>query len=100
LLDPFADLVWPVTRSPGLQVLSLEVLGNWIRAGQKDRTCVSPVGQFLRLLGDDDNDRARLLHLIEVLRADREDPLPSDIAEQLITAIGASSHVIREEARA
>ena len=31
-----------------------------------------PIGRFLALLGDDDDDRARLLHLVRLLRRDRE----------------------------
>jgi hypothetical protein len=98
LLDPFADMVWPVTRSAAFQALSLEVLESWIRAGQRDRTCVGPVGMLLRLLGDDEADRTRLLHLIEVLCHDREDPLPSDVADRFIAVIDTSHDAIREEA--
>lgn len=87
LLDLFADIIWPVTRSAAFPDLSLKALEGWIRAGQKDRTCVGAVARLLRLLGDDDADQARLAHLITELRRDREDPLPADIAGTLLSAI-------------
>jgi hypothetical protein len=38
------------------------------------------------------------LHLIEVLCHDREDPLPSDVADRFIAVIDTSHDAIREEA--
>jgi len=92
LLDPLADLVWQAARSAAAQAPSLEVLAGWIRAGQKDRSCLGPLGRFLALLGDDESDRARLLHLVGVLRRDRDEPLPADVADRLARAIEANIH--------
>lgn len=92
LLDPLADLVWRVTRSAQAQLSAKDVLAQWVRAGEKDRSCVGQVGRFLALLGDDDSDRERLLHLVDALRRDRDEPLPSDIADRLARAITTNSH--------
>lgn len=92
LLDPFVDVVWRMARAAPAQKPVLDVLGSWMRAGQKDRSCVGPVGRFLALLGDDDSDRARLLHLLDLLHRDRDDPLPADIAARLTSAIETNIH--------
>lgn len=96
LLDSFVDVVWQMARAAPAQKPVLDVLGSWMRAGQKDRSCVGPVGQFLALLGDDESDRARLLHLIDVLRRDRDEPLPNDIADRLASAIETNIHTMDE----
>jgi len=100
LLDPFADIVWPVTRSAAFQALGLDVLTSWVRACQKDHAAIAAVGRLLTLLGDDETDQARLTHLIDALSRDREDPLPSDIAERLTYAIRTAHDLSREEAPA
>lgn len=92
LLDPFADLIWQLTRSArALQPIS-GALAKWMRAGEKDRTCIGPVGHFLALLGDDMTDRSRLLHLVGVLRRDQDEPLPADIADYYMRAIEKNQH--------
>jgi len=92
LLEPFVDLVWQVARSAPAQLPSLEVLARWIRAGEQDRSCIGPVARFLALLGDDDSDRARLLHLVGALRRDRDEPLPAAMAGRFERAIEANIH--------
>lgn len=96
LLEPFVDVVWRMARAAPAQKPVLDVLGSWMRAGQKDRSCVGPVGRFLALLGDDESDRARLLHLVDVLRRDRDEPLPADIADRLASAIETNIHTMDE----
>ena len=68
-----------------------------MRAGKKDPTCIVPVGRFLALLGDDQSDRARLLHLVRSLRRDRDDPLPDAIADRLELAIEHNIHITDEK---
>jgi hypothetical protein len=97
LLDPLADLVWQLTRSARAQEASARTLKRWMRAGQKDATCVGPVGRFLALLGDDHSDRARLLHLVQLLRRDRDRPLPAVIADRLERAIEHNVHITDEK---
>ena len=96
LLDPLADLVWQLTRSAPAQLPALEALGKWMRAGEKDRTCAGPVGRFLALLGDDTSDRARLLHLVGLLRRDRDEPLPAELADRYSRAIEKNIHTCDE----
>ena len=92
LLDPLADLVWRLTRTAPAQLPVLEALTKWMRAGEKDRACVGPVGRFLALLGDDAADRARLQHLVSALRRDRDEPLPAEIADRYACAIEKNIH--------
>jgi hypothetical protein len=88
----FADVVWLMARSAIAQEAALDVLAKWMRAGEKDRSCIGPVGKFLALLGDDESDRARLTHLVGVLRRDLDEPLPEDIAARLERSIEANIH--------
>ena len=97
LLDPLADLVWRLTRSARAQEASARALKRWMRAGKKDPTCIGPVGRFLALVGDDHSDRARLLHLIGLLRRDRDEPLPTAIADRLERAIEYNVHLADEK---
>jgi len=97
LLDPLADLVWALTRSALADRAAAETLTRWMRAGEKDPTCVGPVGRFLALLGDDHSDRARLMHLVRTLRRDRDEPLPAVIADRLERAIERNIHVSDEK---
>jgi hypothetical protein len=94
LLESLADLVWQLTRSARAQAASATSLKRWMRAGKKAPSCIGPVGRFLALLGDDDSDRARLLHLVRLLRRDRDDPLPAPIADRLELAIERNIHII------
>jgi hypothetical protein len=71
-----------VARSAPAQEVVREVLAKWLRAAQKDPSCVRPIAQFLYLLGDDDADRARLLDIIWTLRNDPDEPLAGDIASK------------------
>jgi hypothetical protein len=97
LLDPFADLVWQLTRSALAEKGTAKTLKRWMRACKKDATCIGPVGRFLALLGDDHSDRARLLHLVSTLRRDRDDPLPAAIADRLERAIEYNIHMSDEK---
>jgi hypothetical protein len=97
LLDPLADLVWQLTRSALWQEDSARALKRWMRAGKKAPACIGPVGRFLALLGDDHSDRARLLHLIRLLRRDRDEPLSAVIADRLERAIEYNVHVTNEK---
>ena len=97
LLDPLADLVWQLTRSAPLQEASAGALKRWMRAGKKDPACIGPVGRFLALVGDDHSDRARLLHLVGLLRRDRDEPLPAAIADRLERAIEYNVHLVDEK---
>ena len=97
LLDPLADLVWQLTRSARAQEASAISLKRWMRAGKKDPACIGPVGRFLALIGDDDSDRARLLHLVRLLRRDRDEPLPAAIADRLERAIEYNVHLMDEK---
>jgi hypothetical protein len=97
LLDPLADLVWRLTRSARAQEASARVLKRWMRAGKKDPACIGPVGRFLALIGDDHSDRARLLHLVSMLRRDRDEPLPAAIADRLERAIAYNVHLVDEK---
>jgi hypothetical protein len=67
-----------------------------MRAGKKDPACIGPVGRFLALLGDDQADRARLLHLLGSLRLDPDEPLPAVIADRLERAIEFNVHTTDE----
>jgi hypothetical protein len=96
LLDPFADLVWQLTRSVRTEQAAAKTLKRWMRAGKKDPTCIGPVGRFLALLGDDDSDRARLLYIVRSLRRDRDEPLPAIIADRLEQAIEHNMHITDE----
>jgi hypothetical protein len=64
-----------------------------MRAGKKDPTCIGPVGRFLALLGDDESDRERLLHILRSLRRDRDEPLPDAIADRFELAIDQNIHI-------
>jgi hypothetical protein len=97
LLDRLADLVWRLTRSARAQEASARVLKRWMRAGKRDPACIGPVGRFLALIGDDHSDRARLLHLIGLLRRDRGEPLPVAIADRLERAIEYNVHLVNEK---
>lgn len=97
LLDPLADLVWQLTRSAWAEKAAAAALKRWMRAGKKDPTCIVPVGRFLALLGDDQSDRARLLHLVSLLRRDRDDPLPAAIADRFELAIEHNIHITDEK---
>lgn len=96
LQNPFADLVWQLTRSIRTEQAAAATLKRWMRAGKKDPTCVGPIGRFLALLGDDDSDRARLLHIVRSLRRDRDEPLSAIIADRLERAIEYNIHVTDE----
>lgn len=96
LLEPLADLVWQLTRSARAQAASASSLKRWMRAGQKAPACIGAVGRFLALLGDEDSDRARLLHLVRLLRRDRDEPLPAVIADRLERAIEHNIHIVDE----
>jgi hypothetical protein len=87
LAGDLVDPIWHMTQVASAQEQSLAITGRWLRACAKDSSCIGPVGRFLALLGDSERDRARLLHLISVLRSDRDDPLPGDIADRLVTTI-------------
>jgi hypothetical protein len=93
LLNPLADLVWQLTRSAQADEASAATLKRWMRAGKKDPACIGPVGRFLALLGDDDSDRARLLHILRSLRRDRDEPLPGAIADRFELAIERNIHI-------
>jgi hypothetical protein len=93
LLDPYADLVWHLTRSAHAEAKSRATLRRWMRAGKKDPTCIGPVGRFLALLGDDESDRERLLHILRSLRRDRDEPLPGAIADRFELAIDQNIHI-------
>lgn len=93
MLDPLADLVWQLTRSAQAEEASAAALKRWMSAGKKDPACIGPVGRFLALLGDDESDRARLLHLLSLLRRDRDEPLPNHIADRLELAIESNIHI-------
>lgn len=97
LLDPLADLVWQLTRSAQAEEASAAALKRWMNAGKKDRACVGPVGRFLALLGDDESDRARLLHILRLLRRDRDEPLPGDITDRFRLAIESNIHFTGEQ---
>jgi hypothetical protein len=97
LLDPLADLVWRLTRSALAEEDTAKTLKRWMRAGKKDPTCIGRVGRFLALLGDDHSDRARLLHLVHMLRRDPDDPLPAAIADRLERAIEYNIHISDEK---
>jgi hypothetical protein len=97
LLDPLADLVWQLARSNFLEADTAKTLKRWMRAAAKDRTCLGPVGRFLALLGDDHSDRVRLLHLLRMLRQDRDEPLPADVADRLASAIEHNIHISDEK---
>ena len=96
LLAPLADLVWQLPRSAPAQAPALEVFEKWMRAGEKDRSCAGPVARFLAQLGDNDLDRARLMHLLGVLRRDQDDPLPADLADRYALAITKNIHTADE----
>jgi hypothetical protein len=96
LLNPFVDLVWQLTRSARAEKASADILKRWIRAGEKDPTCIGPVGRFMALLGDDHADRARLLHILRSLRRDPDEPLPAAIADRLERAIEFNVHTTDE----
>lgn len=96
LLDPFADLVWQLTRSVRTEQAAAATLKRWMRAGKRDPTCIGPIGRFLALLGDDDSDRARLLHIVRSLRRDRDRPLPAIIADRFERAIQYNIHTMDE----
>lgn len=93
LLNPLADLVWKLTRSVLAEKATTDTLKRWMRACKKDPACTGPVGRFLALLGDDESDRARLLHLLHSLRQDRDEPLPAVIASRLERAIECNTHI-------
>jgi hypothetical protein len=93
LLDPLADLVWHLTRSGVDEPEIVKILARWMRAGEKDARCVGPVGKFLALLGDDEADRARLLHIVDGLSRNRDEPLPAGIAYRYWRAIESNIHV-------
>lgn len=97
LLDPLADLVWQLTRSAQAEEASAATLKRWMNAGKKDRACIGPVGRFLALLGDDESDRARLLHILRLLRHDRDEPLPGDIADRFHLAVESNIHITEEQ---
>ena len=97
LLDPLADLVWLLTRSAQAEEASTATLKRWMGAGKKDPACVRPTGRFLALLADDDADRARLLHILRLLRRDRDEPLPDEIADRLELAIDRNIHLTGEQ---
>jgi hypothetical protein len=97
MLDPLADLVWQLTRSAQVEKDSVAALKGWMNAGKRDRACIAPVGHFLALLGDDESDRARLLHALSLLRRDRDEPLPGDIADRLELAIERNIHISGEQ---
>jgi hypothetical protein len=96
LRDPLADLVWQLPRAAPAQEAALDVFEKWMRAGEKDRSCAGPVARFLALLGDDHLDRARLMHLLGVLRRDQDDPLPADLADQYALAIEKNVHTTEQ----
>jgi hypothetical protein len=92
LLDPLADLVWHLTRSGVAEPEIVKILARWMRAGDKDARCAGPVGKFLALLGDDEADRARLLHIVSALSRNRDEPLPAGIAYRYRRAIESNIH--------
>jgi hypothetical protein len=94
LLNPLVDLVWQLTRSARAQEASTLTLKRWMLAGKKDPACIGPVGRFLALVGDDQSDRARLLHVVRLLRRDRDEPLPAPIADRLERAIEHNIHIV------
>ena len=98
LLDPYADLVWYLTRSAQAEEKSRATLKRWMRAGKKDPTCIGPVGRFLALLGDDESDRERHLHILRSLRRGRDKPLPGPIADRFELAIERNIHITDQQA--
>lgn len=97
LLDPLVDLVWELSRSGWAERPTIEILTGWMRAAQKDPRCLGPLARFVALLGDDDNDRKRLLHILDRLRVDPDEPLDDPVADRLKRAIVYNAHV-REKA--
>lgn len=93
LLDPLADAVWKLTRSVLAEKATTDTLKRWMRACKKDPACTGPIGRFLALLGDDESDRARLLHMVRSLQRDRDEPLPAVIANRLERAIEYNIHI-------
>lgn len=87
LTDPLADLYWQVTRSAAAHEPALKMVASWMRAAGNDRTCTRPAARFLALVGDDEDDRKRLIHLVDVVRKDRDEPLPADLADIFALAI-------------
>ena len=78
LAGDLVDPVWQMTQVASAQEQSLAIIGRWLRACAKDGSPIGPVGRFLALLGDSERDRARLLHLISVLRSDRDEALSGE----------------------
>jgi hypothetical protein len=93
LTDPIADLMWRTLRGPASEVLS-EILGDWMRAGQRDQACLNALLEFLPYLIDDQNDANRLHYLVKRMRRNWAEPLGEDTATRLEVTI---DHALRQE---
>lgn len=93
LTDRIADLLWHTLRSPANEVMS-DILGGWMRAGQRDQGCLNALLGFLPYLIEDHNDANRLRYLVRRMRRNWVEPLREDTATRLEKTI---DHALRQE---
>ncbi|HKR52504.1 MAG TPA: hypothetical protein VJT72_23595 [Pseudonocardiaceae bacterium] len=79
LAAPFADLVWRTLDTARSRAAALEVVTQWIRCAEKDRSCLPVLVEFLRSLYSE----PRLQHLVAGLRSQWHQPLAADVADYL-----------------
>ncbi|MBR7837407.1 hypothetical protein KDL01_29275 [Actinospica durhamensis] len=83
-----ADCVWQALSSALVADAMRDEIGDWIRAADESADLLGPLGTFLRGLIDDEDDEARLLHLVDTLTEDPDEPLPQSTAQAVREAIG------------
>lgn len=83
LTAPFADLMWHILDTARSRTAALEVVTQWIRCSEKDRSCLPTLAAFLKLLADESDSERRLQRLVADLRSQWQQPLAADVADYL-----------------
>lgn len=92
LTTPFADLVWHTLNTARSRTTALEVLTQWIRCSEKDRSCLPALAEFLWELADKPDSKRRLQCLVADLRSQWRKPLVTDVADHLQQRLATSQN--------
>lgn len=90
LTAPVAALLAHALRSGRGRVAEWVLSERWMRAGQRDPSCLDALVRFVPHLVGNEGDRRRLRYLVATMRRDWAEPLPTDVAARLEAAIDHS----------
>lgn len=83
LTAPFANVVWHTLDTARSRTAALEVVTQWIRCTEKDRSCLPALASFLWQLADTTDSKRRLQRLVAGLRSQWQQPLAANVADYL-----------------